>query len=62
MRLFTSGAQLRLNTTIFTGYPHLTSHVKAIQPLCQIEFSTIGSPVVILILEEIEFLNLPIEE
>ena len=29
----TSGAQLRLNTTIFTGYTHPTSHMEAIQPL-----------------------------
>ena len=29
----TSGAQLRLNTTIFTGYTHPTSHIEAIQPL-----------------------------
>ena len=29
----TSGAQFRLNTTIFTGYTHPTSHIEAIQPL-----------------------------
>jgi stress response protein SCP2 len=29
----TSGAQLRLNTTIFTSYTHPTSHIEAIQPL-----------------------------
>ena len=29
----TSGAQLRLNTTNFTGYTHPTSHIEAIQPL-----------------------------
>ena len=34
----TSGAQFRLNTTIFTGYTHPTSHMEAIQPLGQIEF------------------------
>ena len=35
----TSGAQFRLNTTIFTGYTtNLTSLMEAIQPLGQIEF------------------------
>ena len=34
----TSGAQFRLNTTVFTGYTHPTSHIEAIQPLGQIEF------------------------
>ena len=29
----TSGAQFRLNTTIFTGYTHPTSNIEAIQPL-----------------------------
>ena len=29
----TSGAQFKLNTTIFTGYTHPTSHIEAIQPL-----------------------------
>ena len=29
----TSGAQFRLNTTIFMGYTHPTSHIEAIQPL-----------------------------
>ena len=29
----TSGAQFRLNTTIFTSYTHPTSHTEAIQPL-----------------------------